>query len=84
MKTIARLLLRAGVPEQTVIVFLYRVFYVPEAVKEHLPILRGFAIIKIYRMLYWSGAHAAAEWFARVSGLRARVEAALGRSDAVE
>ena len=82
MKTVARLLIRTGVvSEQTMIVFLYRVFSALNAVKAELHTLRWYAIIELYRVIDWTGAHAAAEWFARVSGLRARVKAELGYSD---
>ena len=82
MKTLARLLIRKGVvSEQTMIVFLYRVFSVLNAAKAELQTLRWYAII---RVLGWTGAHAAAEWFARVSGLRDRLKAALGYSDEVD
>lgn len=84
MKTIARLLIRAGVPERTMIVFLYRVFIALAAVKAELQTLRCFAMITAYRAIDATGAHAGAEWFARVSGLRARLKAALGYGDEVD
>lgn len=84
MKTVARLLIRAGVPERTMIVFLYRVFSVVAAVKSELQTLRCYAIITAYRAIDAAGAHALAEWFARFSGLRARLKAALGYGDEVD
>ncbi len=84
MKTVARLLIRAGVSERTMIVFLYRVFSVLDAVRGELQTLRWYAIINLYQALDSTGAHAAAEWFARVSGLRARLKAALGYGDEVD
>ena len=85
MKTIARLLIRTGVvSEQTMIVFLHRVFCVLNAFKAELQTLRWYTIINLYSALDWTGAHAAAEWFARVSGLRARLKAALGYGDEVD
>ena len=85
MKTIARLLIRQGVvSEQTMIVFLYRVFSVLNAIEAELRALRWYAIINLYQALDWTGAHGVAEWFARVSGLRPRLKVALGYGDEVE
>ena len=85
MKTLARLLIRKGVvSEQTMIVFLYRVFSAINAVKAELQALRWYAIIELYRVIGWTGAHAAAEWFSRFSGLRARLKAELGYGDEVD
>ena len=81
MKTIVRLLIRAGVPERTMIVILYRALSVLDAVESELETLYWLAIIKLYRALDWTGAHALAEWFARASGLRACLKAALGYGD---
>ena len=69
MKTWARMLIRAGVPERTLIVALYRIFSTLNAVKAELGTLWWYAIITIYRAIDWTGLHAAAEWFSRVSGL---------------
>ena len=72
------LLKRAGIPERTLIVVFVRIFSAVLAVKSELRTLRWYAIINLYHAINWTGMHAAAEWFARVSGLRAQCEAALG------
>ena len=71
MTTWAKMLIRAGAPERTLIVALYRIFSCIEFVKGHSGMLRWYVTIKIYRAIDWTGMHAAAEWFSRVSGLLA-------------
>lgn len=72
------LLKRAGIPEPTLIVIFVRIFSAVLAVKSELRTLRWYAIITLYHAIHWIGLHAVAEWFSRVSGLRAQLESAIG------
>ena len=72
------LLKRTGIPEPTLVVVFVRIFSAVLAVKSELRTLRWYAIINLYHAINWTGMHAAAEWFARVSGLRAQLESAIG------
>lgn len=82
MKTVVRLLIRNGfVSEQTMAVFLVRVFNGLAAIKSEARTLRWYAIVTIFHAIDWTGANAAAEWFSRVSGLRAQLKSVLGEAE---